>query len=86
VTALQPHPTKCIGESANAGARPYAPLARATSRPSTATFAGVPRVARVLCDRMPGTALVDDLLDERLFAQAAGPAFEAMTNVAEYIE
>jgi hypothetical protein len=35
---------------------------------------------------MPGTALVDDLLDERLFAQAAGPAFEAMTNVAEYIE
>ena len=27
------------------------------------------RVARVLCDRMPSTALVDDLLDERLFAR-----------------
>jgi hypothetical protein len=29
------------------------------------------RVARVLCDRMPSTALIDELLDERL-AQRGG--------------
>ena len=29
------------------------------------------RVARVLCDRMPSTALIDELLDERL-AQRVG--------------
>ena len=32
---------------------------------------GAWRVARVLCDRMPSTALIDELLDERL-AQRGG--------------